>query len=103
MTAVFSIFRVVAFATAGWFLAILLAAGLVFGLLGDTAAFWVNTLLMGALAFLSGPLLAHSVRSAPRGTRERGEWTGEELFYAIVFFISLFVFLNSVAYFAASV
>ena len=98
MASVFSAFRVVAAATAAWFLVLLTAAGLVFGALGDSGgAFWTNTSLMAALAVLSGPLLLREVRWSVPG-RERGEWTGTELLYAIVFCISLFIFLNSVAY-----
>ncbi len=98
MATVFSAFRVVFAATVGWFLALLFGAGLVFGLLGDTGAFWVHTTLMGALALLSGPLLAHHIKSSPHERTERGEWTGSELFFAIVFFIALFIFLNSIAF-----
>lgn len=97
MATVFSVFRVVVAITAAWFLGLLVATGLVFGILGDVVTFWVHTTLMGALAFLSGPLLLREIRRSIPG-RERGEWTGAELFYAIVFFISLFVFFNSAAY-----
>ncbi len=96
MVPVLSAFRVVAAITAAWFLALLMATGVVFGVLGDAVTFWVHTLLMGALAFLSGPLL-REIRGNS-GNRERGEWTEEELLYSIVFTISAFIFLNSVAY-----
>ena len=98
MVTVFSVFRVVFAVTLGWFLSLLLAAGLVFGLLGDAGAFWVHTILMGSLALLSGPLLAYHVRNNSHQSSERGEWTGSELFFAIVFFITLFIFLNSIAF-----
>ena len=98
MATFFSVFRVVFAVTVGWYLSLLLAAGLVFGMLGDAGAFWVHTTLMGALALLSGPLLAYHVRNNPHEHNERGEWTGSELFFALVFFITLFVFLNSVAF-----
>ena len=98
MTTVFSVFRVVFAVTVGWYLSLLLAAGLVFGVLGDAGTFWVHTILMGALTLLSGPLLAYHVRHNPHEHNERGEWTGSELFFALVFFITLFVFLNSVAF-----
>ena len=94
----FSVFRVVFALTVGWYLALLLAAGLIFGLLGDAGTFWVHTTLMGALAILSGPLLAYHIRNNPHEHNERGEWTSSELFFAIVFFITLFIFLNSVAF-----
>jgi hypothetical protein len=73
------------------------ARNLVFGLLGGWSAFVVNTSLMGALAILSGPLLLHHFRRFPYEDRERGEWTGTELFYAIVFCLTVFIFEISVA------
>jgi hypothetical protein len=97
MATVLSAFRVVAVATAAWFVALLVATGLVYGLLGDVGAFWINTLLMGALAALSGPLLVREMRRSVPG-RERGEWTAAELVYAIVFVLSAFIFANSAAY-----
>jgi hypothetical protein len=97
MTPVLSAFRVVAAITVAWFLALLMATGLVFGVLGDAVTFWVHTILMGALALLSGPLLLREIRDSD-GSRERGEWTGAELLYSIVFTISAFIFLNSAAY-----
>ena len=53
---------------------------------------------MGALALLSGPLLTYRVRNNPHEHNEGGEWTGSELFFAIVFFITLFIFLSSFAF-----
>ncbi|MDQ3303021.1 MAG: hypothetical protein M3518_06685 [Actinomycetota bacterium] len=102
MTTVFSVFKVVAAITAAWFLALLVATGLVFGILGDVVAFWVHTTLMGALALLSGPLLFSEIRNSA-GRRERGEWSTSELLYALVFTFTLFIFLNSVAYLYFSV
>lgn len=102
MAPVLSAFRVVAAITAAWFLALLMATGFVFSVLGDVVTFWVHTTLMGALAFLSGPLLLREMQSNTGG-RERGEWTGAELLYSIVFTISAFIFLNSVAYLYFSV
>ena len=98
MTVYTGLFKVVAGITAGWFLLLLVARNLVFGLLSDWSAFVVNTILMGALALLSGPLLVHHVRGFSYKDRERGEWTGMELLYAVVFFIALFIFVSSVAY-----
>ena len=96
------LFRIVAWATVGWFFVLLVARNLVFGVLGISGAFFVNTFLMGALAILAGPILLHHLRNYPHGGRERGEWTGAELFYAVVFFIALFIFLSSVAYLGLS-
>ncbi len=98
MATVFSVFRVVFAVTVGWYLSLLLAASLVFGVLGDAGTFWVHTTLMGALALLSGPLLVYHAPNNPHEHNERGDWTGSELFFAIVFFITLFIFLTSVAF-----
>jgi hypothetical protein len=97
MTVYTGLFKLVAGITVGWLLLLLFARNLVFGLLGDWSAFVVNTSLMGALAILSGPLLLHHFRSFPYEDRERGEWTGMELFYAIVFCLTVFIFAISVA------
>jgi hypothetical protein len=78
-------------------LLLLVARRLVFDLLDAPSAFLVNMSLMGELLILSGPLLLHHFRSFPYEDRVRGEWTGTELFYTIVFFIALFVFAISVA------
>ena len=72
MATVFSVFRVVFAVTVGWYVSLLLAAGLAFGVLGDAGTFWVHTTLMGALAFLSGPLLAYHVRNNPTSTTSAG-------------------------------
>ena len=96
------LFKAVAWATVGWVLLLLVGRNVVFGLLGVTSAFYLNTALMGALAALSGPILLHHIRSNPREYKERGEWTPETLFFAVVFFISLFIFLSSLAYLGLS-
>ena len=97
MTVCAGLFKMVAGVTVGWVLLLLVARNLVFGLLGTRNAFLVNTFLMGTLAVLSGPLLLHNFRSFPNEERERGEWTGTELFYGIVFSIALVIFLISLA------
>src|SRR5215207_1701152 len=97
MTVYAGLFKVVAGVSVAWVLVLQFARNLVFGLLGAPSAFVVNTSLMGALAKLSGPLLLHHFRSFPCEDRERGEWTRTELFYAIVFFMTLFIFAISVA------
>ena len=97
MTVFAGLFEVVAGVTVAWFLVLLFARDLVFGLLGASSAFVVNTSFMGALTIMSGLLLLHHFRSFPYEDRERKEWAGTELFYANVFFITLFIFAISVA------
>ena len=77
MTVFAGLFEVVAHVTAAWFLGLLFARDLVFGLLGAPSAFVVNTSLMGALAVLSGLLLLHHFRSFPYEDRERGSERGQ--------------------------
>lgn len=55
---------------------LLVALSLAFGLPGAWSVFFVNTLLMGAPAIPSGPLLLHQFRKFPNEERERGEWAG---------------------------
>jgi hypothetical protein len=56
------------------------------GLLGEEGARLATTLLMGALALLSGLLVLHHRRSAG----DEDYWTGAELVYALALFLSLF-------------
>ena len=96
------LFKVAAGITVGWVVLLLLVRNVVFGVLGVSSAFYVNTALMGALTVLAGPLLLYHIRANPSENRERGEWTREALLYAIVFFIAMFIFLNSLAYIGLS-
>jgi hypothetical protein len=72
MTIFAGLFKVVAGVTVAWFLVLLFARDLVFGLLCAPSAFVVNTSLTGALAILSRPLLLHHFRNFPYEVRERG-------------------------------
>ena len=56
------------------------------GLFGEKGLRLVTTLLMGAAAALSGLLVLHHRR--PGGDEEY--WTGAELVYALVLFVSVF-------------
>jgi hypothetical protein len=76
MTVYAGSFKIVAGVRVAWFLVLLFARDLVFGLSGAPSAFVVNTSLMGALAILSGPLLLHHFRSFPYEDRERGGGRG---------------------------
>lgn len=51
---------------------------------------------------MSGPLLLSEIRNSA-GRRERGEWSGSKLLYALVFIFTLFISLKSVAYLYFSV
>jgi hypothetical protein len=69
-----------------WVIAALLVGALVF--LDEPA---VNAVLMALLVACSGVLALYEFRLNPLAQTERGEWTGRQLFYALVFTISFFV------------
>ena len=51
----------------------------------------VNAVLMALLVVCSGVLALYEFRLNPLAETERGEWTGRQLFYGLVFTISFFV------------
>jgi hypothetical protein len=69
-----------------WVAAALLAASLV---LLDVSV--INAILMVAVVVSSGAIALYEFRLNPLSDTERGEWTGRQLFYALVFTISFFV------------
>jgi hypothetical protein len=69
-----------------WVVAALLVASLLF-----LDAPIVNAVLLLAVVVCSGALALYEFRLNPLDDTERGEWTGRQLFYALVFTISFFV------------
>jgi hypothetical protein len=69
-----------------WIITGLLVGALIF--LDDPA---VNAVLLVLLVACSGVLALYEFRLNPMAQTERGEWTGRQLFYALVFTISFFV------------
>jgi hypothetical protein len=69
-----------------WVAAALLVVSLVF-----LAAPIVNAILMVAVVVSSGALAWYEFRLNPLADTERGEWTGRQLFYGLVFTITFFV------------
>ena len=69
-----------------WLTAALLVGALVF--LEEPA---VNAVLMVVLVVCSGLIALYEFRLNPLPETERGEWTGRQLLYALVFTISFFV------------
>jgi hypothetical protein len=51
----------------------------------------VKAVLMVAVVACSGALAWYEFRLNPMADTERGEWTGRQLFYALVFTITFFV------------
>jgi hypothetical protein len=69
-----------------WVIAALLVGALIF--LDEPP---VNAVLMALLVVCSGILALYEFRLNPLTETERGEWTGRQLFYGLVFTISFFV------------
>jgi hypothetical protein len=69
-----------------WIIAAMLVGALVF--LHEPA---VTAVLMALLVVCSGVLALYEFRLNPLSDTERGEWTGRQLFYALVFSIGFFV------------
>ena len=69
-----------------WVIAALLVGALVY--LEEPA---LNALLMALLVVCSGLLALYEFQLNPLSETERGEWTGRQLFYGLVFTIGFFV------------
>ena len=69
-----------------WVIAALLVGALIF--LDEPG---VNAVLMALLVVCSAVLALYEFRLNPMAQTERGEWTGRQLLYAVVFTISFFV------------
>lgn len=69
-----------------WVAAALLVAALV---LLDVPV--LNAFLMAVVVVSSGAIALYEFRLNPLAETERGEWTGRQLFYAVVFSITFFV------------
>ena len=80
------IFWVTAVPTVGWVAVSSLNYDLARGLFGERGSRLATTFLMGAVATLSGLLVLHHRRAD--GDEEY--WTGAELVYVLVLFLSLF-------------
>jgi hypothetical protein len=51
----------------------------------------VNAVLLALVVICSGLIALYEFRLNPLPETERGEWSGRQLFYAVVFTISFFV------------
>jgi hypothetical protein len=69
-----------------WIIAAMFVGALVF--LYEPA---LTALLMALLVVCSGVLALYEFRLNPLSDTERGEWTGRQLFYSLVFAIGFFV------------
>ena len=69
-----------------WIVAVMLVGALLF--FYEPA---LNAVLMALLVVCSGVLALYEFRLNPLSDTERGEWTGRQLFYSLVFSIGFFV------------
>jgi fatty acid desaturase len=69
-----------------WIVAAMLVGALIF--LYEPA---LTAVLMALLVVCSGVLALYEFRLNPLSDTERGEWTGRQLFYSLVFSIGFFV------------
>ena len=61
------------------------------GLVGDRGLRVIGAVLIGVVLICSGVIALYEFRLNPLVDTERGEWTGRQLFYALVFTISFFL------------
>jgi hypothetical protein len=92
-----AVFWVAAGLTALWILLDVWGGVDVARVFGDAGASFVYTVLLGAMALCSGGILWHEWRNNPIEHSEYGEWTGRQLFFAIVFAITFFIAFISFA------
>jgi hypothetical protein len=63
----------------------------ILGLVGDRGLRVIGAVLIGVVLICSGVIALNEFRLNPLVDTERGEWTGRQLFYALVFVISFFL------------
>ena len=73
------------------FLNILGSYDFILGLVGDRGLRVIGAVLIGVVVICSGVIALNEFRLNPLVDTERGEWTGRQLFYALVFVISFFL------------
>jgi hypothetical protein len=61
------------------------------GLVGDGGLRVIGAVLIGVVMVCSGVIAFYEFRLNPLVDTERGEWTGRQTFYALVFAISFFL------------
>jgi hypothetical protein len=77
--------------TASLFVASLALSDFNAGLFGDRGLRIVNAALVAVMVVCSGSIASYEFGRNPLSDTERGEWTGRQLFYAIVFTITFFL------------
>ena len=91
MESLVRILNVVFWVAAGLFVASLALPNFTIGLLGDGGAQVASAVLIAAVVVCSGAIAWYEFRLNPMADTERGEWTGRQLFYGLVFTITFFV------------
>ena len=67
------------------------SSGVVVGSIGEVPFLWLTGVLMVVVMFCSGFITWNEFRKNPIDESERGEWTGRQLFHAIVFVVTFMV------------
>jgi len=88
MESVVRVLNIVFWVAAALFVAF---SGLTERLFGDSDAQVVKAILIVLVVICSGAIALYEFRLNPMADTERGEWTGRQLFYALVFTITFFV------------
>lgn len=88
MESVVRVLNIVFWVAAALFVAF---SGLTERLFGDSDAQVVKAILIVLVVICSGAIALYECRLNPMADTERGEWTGRQLFYALVFTITFFV------------
>jgi hypothetical protein len=91
MESVFRILNIVFWVAAALFVASLTFSGPTERLFGDGDEQVVKAYLIVLVVICSGAIALYEFRLNPMADTERGEWTGRQLFYALVFTVTFFV------------
>ena len=91
MDSLVRVLNVVFWVAAPLFMAALFLSDLTASLFGDRGYRAVNAALLVVLVVCSGAITSYEFGRNPVADTERGEWTGRQLFYALVFAISFFL------------
>lgn len=91
MKSVVRVLNAVFWVAAPLFVAALFFSDFTAGLFGDRGLRVVNAVLLVVVMICSGVIAWYEFRLNPMADTERGEWTGGQLFYALVFTITFFL------------
>jgi len=85
------VLNVVFWVSAFLFVVSLALSNFIAGVFGDEGLRVIQAVLLVGVAACSGAIAWYEFRLNPMEEAERGEWTGKQLFYALVFAITFFI------------